>query len=214
MDTMYYIPDFVTPEEERYILGKIPSNRWTSLTHRRLQAVPTTLTANNTLLASALPTWLTEPILPRFKALGLFAGAPHGVNHCLVNEYLPGQGIMPHEDGAAYHPIVATVSLGGTVVLDVTEKDGQGKWRIVQEPRSLLVTTGKAYSDTLHGIREVFTDEELHHDTIANWDLLGDREAIAANGGRNERTTRISLTFRDVKKVSSIGSRLLGKGRS
>jgi len=48
----------------------------------------------------------------------------------LLNEYLPGQGILPHEDGGAYWPVVGTVSLGGVVVLDVYEKrkgeDGEG----------------------------------------------------------------------------------------
>ncbi|EME49776.1 hypothetical protein DOTSEDRAFT_118591 [Dothistroma septosporum NZE10] len=213
-NTMYYISDFITSEEETYILEKIPSNRWIHLMHRRLQALPTTLTANNTLLASSLPAWLTDPILPRFNRLGLFSDAPHGVNHCLINEYLPAQGIMAHEDGAAYHPVVATVSLGGTVVLDIIEKNGQGKWRVVQEPKSLLVTTGNAYTDTLHGIAEVHVDEELNADTVANWDLLGSAETLVATGGRNERTTRISLTFRDVQKVSRIGNKLFGKGRS
>lgn len=127
---------------------------------------------------------------------------------------------MPHEDGAAYHPVVATVSLGGTLVLDVSSKcasDGigaaAGPWRILQESRSLLVTTGAAYVDTLHGIAEVTEDRELEPSTVANWELLGDRAAIEANGGRSQRTTRISLTFRDVRKVSRLGSKLMGKNR-
>ena len=33
-----------------------------------------------------------------------------GPNHVLVNEYLPGQGIMPHTDGPLFHPTIATVS--------------------------------------------------------------------------------------------------------
>jgi alkylated DNA repair protein alkB family protein 6 len=149
----------------------------------------------------------------------------------LVNEYLPGQGIMPHEDGGAYYPVVATVSLGGTVVLDVTAKmssslsssslgdDGQSKstapssWRILQEPRSLLVTTKAAYTETLHGIAEVHEDVDLGPGTVANWDLLGDDEAIRAAGGINQRTTRISLTYRDVLKVSSLGSKVFGRTR-
>ena len=45
----------------------------------------------------------------------------------LVNEYLAGQGILPHEDGAAYWPVVGTVSLGGVVVLDVYEKRREGE---------------------------------------------------------------------------------------
>lgn len=135
---------------------------------------------------------------------------------------------MPHEDGAAYHPVVATISLGGSLVLDVTEKtlsddaDGTARWesdskrfwRILQEPRSLLVTTGAAYSGTLHGIADVTEDVNLNKDTVANWSLLGQEKAIEVNGGRNERTTRISLTYRDVKKVSSIGSKLFGKAKT
>lgn len=163
-------------------------------------------------------------MVERFDALGIFEGVPHGVNHCLINEYQPGQGIMPHEDGSAYRPIVATVSLGGTVVLDVTKKraspDGQSEssttetWRILQEPRSLLVTTGSAYFDTLHGIAEVTRDEHLNADTVANWELLSNKEQFLTSGGINERTTRISLTYRDVKKVSTIGSKIFGKART
>lgn len=205
---------------------KIPANRWISLTHRRLQAVPAQLTANNTLIASTkLPPWLTNPVVDRISALGIFEDAPHGINHCLINEYLPGQGIMPHEDGAAYHPVVATVSLGGSLVLDVSEKRNEAendassdssdpkRWRILQEPRSLLLTTSSAYTDTLHGIAEVTEDSDLGVDTVANWSLLGDRATIEANGGRNARTDRISLTYRDVKKVSNVASKLFGKTR-
>ncbi|TKA72978.1 hypothetical protein B0A55_05303 [Friedmanniomyces simplex] len=227
--SMYYISNFITAEDEDFILRSIPPNRWVSLSRRRLQAVPSRLTANNTLLPSPLPAWLEKPVVERLKSLnGIFVGAPHGINHCLINEYLPGQGIMPHEDGGAYHPVVATVSLGGSIVLEVTQKRtadpetpgavedqstrGEKKtWRILQEPRSLLVTCGSAYNDTLHGIAEVVEDVDLSEQTVANWSLLGDKDTIIAHGGRNERPTRTSLTLRDVKKVSGLGSKLFGK---
>lgn len=129
---------------------------------------------------------------------------------------------MPHEDGAAYHPVVATVSLGGTVVLDVTKKVEAGpteegtalqkeKWRLLQEPRSLLITTGLAYKNTLHGIAEVKEDVDLNETTVANWNLLRDNSSITTNNGRNERTTRISLTYRDVLKESKVASKIFGK---
>ncbi|OCF37488.1 hypothetical protein I316_00612 [Kwoniella heveanensis BCC8398] len=41
------------------------------------------------------------------------------INQVLVNEYQPGQGISPHEDGPAFHPLVATISLGSHTVLDI-----------------------------------------------------------------------------------------------
>ena len=87
---------------------------------------------------------------------------------------------MAHEDGPIYYPVTATVSLGGHTVLDIYRKDENGakeagvSWRILQEPRSLLVTTASMYTDTLHAIAELETDLNLDPDSIANWDLLGD----------------------------------------
>jgi alkylated DNA repair dioxygenase AlkB len=144
-----------------------------------------------------------NPIVPRFKDLGIFGHTPHQQpNHVLINEYKPGEGIMPHEDGKAYASVVATVSLGGTVCLSLTQKLGskeedsevkhvEGTWkvptRILQEPRSLLITTGDAYESLLH-----------------------DRTQYEKADGRNVRTTRVSLTYRDVLKVSSAASKVFG----
>ncbi|KAK5165960.1 uncharacterized protein LTR77_008884 [Saxophila tyrrhenica] len=222
--SMFYIPNFITQDEEEYILSKIPANQWITLSHRRLQAIPARLTPSNALVASSgLPEWLLKPAVQRIDELGIFQDSPYKTaNHCLINGYLPGQGIMPHEDGSAYHPVVATISLSSSLVLDVTEKksndsssdqDDRQSWRIFQEPRSLLVTAGSAYTETLHGIAEVKEDIDLKGETVANWDLLGDRERVMESGGNNLRETRISLTFRDVLKVSNVGSKIFGKVR-
>lgn len=227
----YYLPDFLTPSEETSILQKIPSQRWTHLTHRRLQAYPSTLTKSNTLLAAPLPVWLTNPIINRLKEYGIFTETLHGEpNHVLINEYQAGEGIMPHEDGGAYAPVVATVSLGASICLDIMhkplslatprEQDAASPCagyalptRIVQEPRSLLVTTGGAYREYMHGIQAREVDEHLGPDTVANWDLLGDAALFVEHGGRNVRGVRTSLTFRDVLKVSLAASKVLGGQR-
>jgi len=194
-------------------INSAPLPRWTQLTHRRLQTWPSALTKENTLLSSPLPSWLVDPILPRFASLGIFDGSPHSAaNHVLINEYHPRQGIMPHEDGAAYAPIVATVSLGAPIVLDIYakkedgEREAEPRWRILQERRSLLVSTKDMYRGVLHGISEREVDEDLVVDTVANWGLLGDNEAF--EGGRSERGVRISLTYRDVLRVAKIGGSL------
>lgn len=155
---------------------------------------------------------------------------------------------MPHEDGPAYERVVATVSLGGSLCLDLYEKkiesngasreqraseevnghsehtaeehedvkrDADGRpipsFRILQEPGSLLVTRGEAYDCLLHGISAIVRDVDLRKQTVANWDLLGDRSVFKDAGGVNERTTRVSLTYRDVLKVSKVGLGVLGK---
>ena len=214
-------------------ISTVPQPRWTQLSRRRLQTWPSALTKSNVLLESPLPPWLATPIIsPRLEQLSVFAGSPHKApNHVLINEYQPGQGIMPHEDGAAYHPVVATVSLGAPIILDVYEKqrsedrDGAGgeegpgedgtrmtPWlRILQERRSLLITTDKLYADYLHGIAERDRDENLGPETICNWDLLGEKERFTI--GSYERGTRVSLTYRDVLKVSKLGNSMKFLGR-
>jgi alkylated DNA repair protein alkB family protein 6 len=169
-----------------------------------------------------LPLWLSNPTISRLLPIPLFADSkdnlfsksPHRApNHCLINEYKPGQGIHAHEDGNAYYPVVATVSLGSHIVLDVKPKDqakGAG-WRILQEPRSLLITTGELYTECLHGISEIEVDEHLHAEDVANWELLGDKEAFAE--GQAVRETRVSLTFRDVRKVQKLGKAFGALGR-
>lgn len=145
----------------------------------------------------------------------------------LINEYKPGEGIMPHEDGAAYASVVATVSLGGTVCLSITPKpiseegddhdqpSAQSKpyevpTRILQEPRSLLITTGNAYESLLHGVDAVEVDEDLCAETVVNWSLLDDRSVFENGDSRNVRATRTSLTYRDVLKVSSAANKVFG----
>ncbi|KAJ9663182.1 hypothetical protein H2198_000943 [Neophaeococcomyces mojaviensis] len=215
-EAAYYISNFITAEQEALILeevSKLPGGRWKVLTHRRLLSLPSQLTgtARDTLIDAALPRFLAKPILDQLKELEVFKDSPHSApNHCLVNEYQPGQGIMPHEDGPAYHPITATVSLGSHTVLDIYRKNEEGErevtpsWRILQEPRSLLITTGRMYGDTLHGIAEAQVDENLGPETIVNWNLLTDKDAFES--GTAKRETRVSLTYRDVLKVAKVGN--------
>ncbi|KAL8808602.1 MAG: hypothetical protein Q9200_004205 [Gallowayella weberi] len=213
----YYIPGFLNPAEQSQLLQKVnsvPLPTWRHLSHRRLQAHPSPLTPSNILLAAALPPWLQEPIIPRLISIpmteddreNIFTKTPHHApNHCLINEYTPGQGIHPHEDGAAYHPVVATISLGAPIVLE--------------EPGSLLISMGEMYTEHLHGIAEVEVDENLHEGKggVINWDMLGPewKERFDKEGGKWKRETRVSLTFRDVLKVKNLGKGLgfLSTGR-
>ena len=43
-------------------------------------------------------------------------------NHVLLNEYQPGQGILPHTDGPLYHDRTATLSLNSDVVIEFTKR--------------------------------------------------------------------------------------------
>ena len=97
---------------------------------------------------------------------------------------------------------MATVSLASYIILNLYPKtDKNSKVRILQEPGSLLITTGEVYTEYLHGIDEVTVDEDINENTIANWPLLSNPEQ---RRGSIERKTRTSLTFRDVLKVVKV----------
>ncbi|KAF3255498.1 hypothetical protein TWF217_006664 [Orbilia oligospora] len=142
---------------------------------------------------------------------GIFTKSPHSrPNHVLINEYPPGTGISPHEDGGAYFPVVCTNDENNNTQTTV--------YKIFQEPNSLLITTDDMYTEHLHGIEAVKVDEGLTDQTVANWELLSEetRRRIVEGGGKVEREdVRISLTYRDVLKVKDagklFGGRALGK---
>ncbi|XP_030638471.1 putative RNA/DNA demethylase ALKBH6 [Chanos chanos] len=203
--TVYYIPDFITETEEEYLLQQVynaPKPKWTQLSRRRLQNWGG-LPHQKGMFAEKLPDWLLK-YTEKISALGAFAGKT--ANHVLVNEYKPGEGIMPHEDGPMYHPTVTTISLGSHTLLDFYRPISQTELEVPQteesryvlslllQQRSLLILQGDMYERYLHGIREVITDTLT--DSVANLSCAGGHA-----GDVLPRGTRVSLTIRHVPKV-------------
>ncbi|XP_069842728.1 alpha-ketoglutarate-dependent dioxygenase alkB homolog 6 isoform X2 [Dendropsophus ebraccatus] len=154
-----------------------------------------------------LPTWL-QTYTDRISSLEVFGG--NRANHVLVNEYNPGEGIMPHEDGPLYYPTVTTISLGSHTLLDFyvpvnrqsSEEEDQvpmteeqrNVLSLLLEPRSLFILREDLYKTYLHGIRPL-TQDTLDH-KVANLD-----QCRAQVGETLTRRTRVSLTIRHVPKV-------------
>jgi alkylated DNA repair protein alkB family protein 6 len=108
---------------------------------------------------------------------------------------------------------------------------------LLLEPRSVIITTGDLYTSHLHSIANVTTDYfaalnplssaepadpssrssgEGVMPTIDNLEQLGDdglREVVRS-GGELERVKRVSLTCRDVEKVSGLRIGLVGGRRT
>lgn len=100
---------------------------------------------------------------------------------------------------------MATVSLGAPIVLDLYGKgEDAPRFRILQERRSLLITRKRIYTEFLHGIAERTREEGIGEGSVCNWGLLREREGF--EGGAFDRGTRVSLTYRDVVKVASLGN--------
>jgi len=217
-DSIYYIPNYVTEAEEKELIRRVdasPIPKWTTLSNRRLQNWGG-LPHPKGMIAEPLPDWL-DPYCQRISEIGVFNGdeIAKKANHVLVNEYLSGQGILPHEDGPLYFPTVTTISLGSHTMLDFYRKerdavdsndegDSSLQKRYVTsvfvEPRSLLIVQDDAYTQCLHGIKEVTHD--VLSESICNWeDRCAGRESPCQLGDQMERGRRISLTIRHVPKT-------------
>ncbi|CAD7700562.1 unnamed protein product [Ostreobium quekettii] len=154
----------------------------------------------NGLLQVPLPNWLSVLAMRMHRETSAFGGTPP--NHVLVNAYMPGQGILAHEDGPVYHPGVCILSLGASTVLNFWRKEAPGGSRsldpemsVLLMPRSLLVFLDDAYADCLHGIDEVV--EDRLDPSICNLAVCG-----METGMRLPRVgERVSLTVRRVKRV-------------
>lgn len=203
--TVYYIPDFISEEEEAYLLQQVyksPKTKWTQLSGRRLQNWGG-LPHPKGMVAEKIPDWLQQ-YCEKISALGAFSGKT--ANHVLVNEYKQGEGIMPHEDGPLYHPTVTTISLGSHTLLDfytpVSSQDvdapqteeSRYHFSLLVRPRSLLILQEEMYQHLLHGIQACTQD--MLTDKVLNLATAG-----ALPGEMLTRGTRVSLTIRHVPKV-------------
>ncbi|XP_056397472.1 alpha-ketoglutarate-dependent dioxygenase alkB homolog 6 [Hyla sarda] len=212
----YYIPDYITAAEEEYLLRQVynaPKPKWTQLSGRKLQNWGG-LPHPRGMVPEKLPIWL-QTYTEKISSLEVFGG--NHANHVLVNEYNPGEGIMPHEDGPLYYPTVTTISLGSHTLLDFyvpinsSEEEEQVPMTeeqrhvhsLLLEPRSLFILREDLYKSYLHGIRPL-TEDILDH-KVANLD-----QCTAQAEETLTRGTRISLTIRYVPKVLKT-SLFLGK---
>ncbi|TNV80062.1 hypothetical protein FGO68_gene15167 [Halteria grandinella] len=181
-DTAYYIKDYLNKEQEQTLLHcifNLDQERWFEMKSGRAlkryggEVGPTGLQSQ-------------EPLPPYFEAIarglyerGLFPCEHGAPNHILLNKYKPGDGIMPHKDGPAYHPFVCILSLNSGLILNIWEtledsrpstEDGIPKYkaRFYLEPRSLFIFTEKHYLDHFHGIEEAVEDR-ISNDPASPW---------------------------------------------
>ena len=123
-------------------------------------------------------------------------------NHVLINEYNPGEGILPHTDGPAYYSRTATISLGGSdVIFKLTPRQQhqlESSTELQQESKSslevilhgngsLVLFTDDAYLNYCHSI-----SEGVFQETTSDGKVLV------------QRGYRVSLTFRRRKLTTEL----------
>lgn len=233
----YYLPDFISVEEEQNLQQRIysaPKPKWKQLAHRRLQNWGG-LPHPKGMVAEPIPEWLQHQ-MDRITGLGVFGEKKP--NHVLVNEYLPGQGIMPHEDGPLFYPTITTISLGGPCQLNLyrphtsmqnhseeqdegTENGGQNgeenSNNLEYDLEARYVGSLLLEARSLLVLQEDLYVTFLHGIEETKQDVVTDRilnlgSCTVNVGDTVERSTRISLTIRHVPRVIK-AKLLLGKNR-
>merc|ERR1719411_2148622 len=165
-----------------------------------------------------------EIYMNRINSIKGVFGEGTKANHILVNEYCPGNGILPHLDGPLFYPVISTISLGSSVSLDFynpidskdscdsTQFEDRYIFSIYVQPRSLLVLSDLLYDKYLHGIKEV--DQDALSDKV-----IQPEKNISKVDSSNfilpklddvvpRSNTRISLTIRHVPKTKQIKIKL------
>lgn len=178
---LQYIEDYITEVQHDWLLARIDKHQWLNDLKRRVQHYGfkydyRARKVNLDMHIGELPKWL-KVVSEKLQKEG---HTPEVADQVIVNEYLPGQGISSHIDcEPCFKDTIVSLSLGSGCVMNLTKaSDKTKKIPIWLEPRSLVVLSGEARSEWLHGI------------AARKWDEW--------NGQKHERKRRVSLTFRKV----------------
>jgi alkylated DNA repair dioxygenase AlkB len=163
--------------EEQELIRRIDVQPWQSDYRRRIQQYGFGYSSS-----AKSPTWLRDfppwlmPLAERVSKDAFERSA----DNCVINEYIPPQGIGAHRDYGGFGDVVACVSLGSDIVMDFTNPENKVKTPIYVPARSFWKISGEARWKWLHGIAPRLTD------------VIG--------GERRPRSRRISVTFRTAKR--------------
>ncbi|MEM6273361.1 MAG: alpha-ketoglutarate-dependent dioxygenase AlkB [Bacteroidota bacterium] len=174
-----YLPAFLHPEEARSLLQSIDAAPWLDDLKRRVQHYGYKYdyrrrSIDYSMRLGELPEW-AAPLAERFVAEGIMPWRP---DQLIVNEYQPGQGIANHVDcKPCFDDTIVSMSLGSGCVMNFTRlADRKEIIPLRLLPRSVVVLTGPARYEWMHGIKSIKNDK---------WE-----------GHRIPRLRRVSLTFR------------------
>ena len=141
IEGLSYTKNYISTEQEKFLIKQIDNQPWLNMMKRRVQHYgyyykykDRKLTPD--LKIGELPNWLQ--ILPNFDQV-------------IINEYLTGQGITPHIDCIpCFGDTICSLSL--LEPCEMILENGDVKYSIILEPRSLLIFQGEARYKWKHSI--------------------------------------------------------------
>lgn len=169
-EDLWVVTDYIGKDLEDLILEfGVYANPFVELRDRRVQVYGGRVTNEGLVNRVELPEWCNI-FAQRMFDEKIFPLKP---NHVLVNEYKIGDGIMPHTDGPAYFPLVSILSLGCDSIMDFYQDNAIVR-SVYLPQRSLLLFTGKYYTEMQHAIDRVRFDQ-IATDDCGNFSLKPDQ---------------------------------------
>ena len=180
---LYLKFNFISKEEEKYLIDSIDKNNWLKDLKRRVQHYGYKYDyklrkIDTSFYIGEIPKWL-DFLITRLLEEGIINFKP---DQAIVNEYEINQGIAAHIDcEPCFGETVISISLGSACVFNFqkeansSEKD---KIPLLLIPRTLVVMKNESRYSWYHGI--------------------SNRKADKFNGKLFNRKRRISITFRKV----------------
>jgi alkylated DNA repair dioxygenase AlkB len=175
-----YIPNFITDEMQQTIIKNIYQNEWNTELKRRVQhyGYRYDYKARNidySMKIGELPIWIT-PLAQRLYEEKYMPTIP---DQLIINEYEAGQGISHHIDcEPCFENHIISISLESGCVMEFIHTKNKEKIELFLEPKSMILLKDEARYEWTHGIPARKTD--------------------IYNNQKKVRTTRISLTFRNI----------------
>lgn len=160
---LFLVRDYISREVEgslvSLIYGDFLKDRWIQLRNRALLCLGGVPHPEGA-ICEDLPVEIAELGRGLVDAGGM-SSVP---DQCLINQYLPGQGIDAHSDGPRFESEVAILTLEGPALMyfGLVEKkiypSLPPRLELLLEPRSLLVLKREAYELYVHRIDHVTVD--------------------------------------------------------
>lgn len=173
IEGLTYITDYISPKTEEELLTKLKEQEWDTRLERRTlhYGYKYPYSAFGKLeKTDPIPDWLI-PLQHRIEDT-----LDYNFDQAIVNEYTPGQGILPHIDHTEFFDdTIAVLSIGSQAMLTMTHRT-RPKQEMIVAPRSLYVMRDIARYVYRHSIPKRKSDNGI------------------------KRGTRYSITFRKINE--------------
>ncbi len=180
--TPLFIDEFITQNEHDVLWNTIYNSDWNTSLNRRVQHYGYNYDYKNSFItlkrAEDIPESFINILFPKFIKYDIMNDT-NIFNQCIVNEYVPGQGIGAHTDHKVFGDTIVSITLGSQCVMNFTQTyTNADNFDIMLTPKSAIVLSGDFRWKYKHAIKHTKSDKD------------------PLTGKRILRGTRVSITFR------------------